>query len=93
MPFRSAYNENAELDSAGAEPGAGGFGFLLTGFKNWAGGKEIHARASEIGFRLHFKLGFSLFGGRQCTPSGQIFDKTDMPNGPGARWLPLNNYS
>ena len=27
MPFRSAYNENAELDSAGVEPGAGGFGF------------------------------------------------------------------
>ena len=38
---------------------------ILTGFKNWAVGKEIYARSSEIGFGLHVELGFSLFGGRQ----------------------------
>ena len=33
MPFRSAYNENAELDNAGVEPGTGGFGFYLPALK------------------------------------------------------------
>ena len=31
--FRSAYNENAESDNAGVEPGAGGFGFYLPALK------------------------------------------------------------
>ena len=33
MPFRSAYNENAEIGAAGVEPGAGGFGFYLPALK------------------------------------------------------------
>jgi hypothetical protein len=33
VPFRSVYNENAELDNAGVKPGAGGFGFFSSALK------------------------------------------------------------
>ena len=51
-----------------ADPSRLGQDFLLyRNEKNQrAVGKEIQARASEIGFGLHVELGFSLFGGRQC---------------------------
>ena len=57
-----ALNANSDLGTARVQPGAGGRGLFSA-----AGEKEIHARSRKIGFGLNFELGFSLFGGRQCT--------------------------
>jgi len=70
--FRSAYNENAELDNAGVEPGAVGFGFYLPALK--IGLQEnLSKQEPAIPVLVFIELGFSLFGGRQCTPNGQFF--------------------
>ena len=60
MPFRSAYNENAELDNAGVDPGAGGFGFYLPALKNGLQqnlSKQEPAKSDLVGF-FHVELGF-----------------------------------
>ena len=85
--FRSVYNENAELDSAGVEPGAGGFGFYLPDLKIGLLEKRStqEAAKSVLVFMSNWVSLFLVVASAHPTPNGQIFDKTDMPTGPGAR--------
>ena len=81
MPFRSAYNENAELGAAGIEPGAGGFGFYLPALK--IGLLENLSKQGPAKSVLVFMSNWvSLFFVASAHPTDNFLMKLTCPPGP-----------